>query len=191
MQKKNLTRMFAVMALLFVSMVINAQGTLIKGNVISATDKEAVIGATVREQGTQNAVITDLDGNFSIKVSRAGATLEFRYIGFVTLNVAASNGMKVVLHEDVQTLKEVVVTGYMSEKESRPHRFRVSCENERCGRYTHRQRSFQSAESCIGCEHHHRWYSRQHKHIDFSTWEVIVPRRCQLAIVCHRRCDDT
>jgi hypothetical protein len=110
--------MFAVIALLFVSIAINAQEVLVKGNVISATDKEAITGATVREKGTQNAAITDIDGNFSINVSNANATLEFTYIGFVTQSMPASNGMKVVLHEDAQSLKEVVVTGYMSEKKA-------------------------------------------------------------------------
>ena len=40
MQKKSLFRMCTVMALLFVSLVVNAQETLIKGNVISATEHE-------------------------------------------------------------------------------------------------------------------------------------------------------
>jgi hypothetical protein len=57
MQKKNLIRLFAVIALLFVSMMINAQETLVKGTVISATDSQPIIGATVREKGTQNAAI--------------------------------------------------------------------------------------------------------------------------------------
>lgn len=118
MQKKSLFRMCTVMALLFASLVVNAQETLIKGNVISATDNEAVIGLTVREKSTRNATVTDMDGNFSIKVSNADATLEFSYIGFVTQSLRASNGMKVIMRENTQALKEVVVTGYMSEKKA-------------------------------------------------------------------------
>ncbi len=118
MQKKSLFRMCTVMALLFVSLVVNAQETLIKGNVISATDNEAVIGLTVREKSTRNATVTDMDGNFSIKVSNADATLEFSYIGFVTQSLRASNGMKVIMRENTQALKEVVVTGYTSQRKA-------------------------------------------------------------------------
>lgn len=118
MQKKSLFRTFTVMALLFVSFVANAQETLIKGNVISATDNEAVIGLTVREKGTRNATVTDMDGNFSIKVSNADATLEFSYIGFVTQSLRASNGMKVIMRENTQALEELVVVGYQTQRKA-------------------------------------------------------------------------
>lgn len=118
MQKKSLFRMFTIMALLFVSFVANAQGTLIKGNVISATDNEAVIGLTVREKGTRNATVTDMDGNFSIKVSNTDATLEFSYIGFVSQSLRASNGMKVIMRENTQALEELVVVGYQTQRKA-------------------------------------------------------------------------
>ena len=69
MQKKSLFRMFTIMALLFVSLQIFAQETTINGTVLSGTDNEPLIGVTVREKGSKNATITDLDGNFNLKVS--------------------------------------------------------------------------------------------------------------------------
>jgi TonB-linked SusC/RagA family outer membrane protein len=118
MPKKTILRMYATAALLFASLQMFAQGILINGTVISGSDNEAVIGGTVKEKGTKNATITDLDGHFSIKVSKKDAELEFSYIGFVTKTVPSSAGMKVTLNENAQSLKEVVVTGYMAEKKA-------------------------------------------------------------------------
>jgi len=78
---------------------------------------EGVIGATVMEKGTSNGTVTDFDGHFKIKV-KAGATLVFSYIGYVTQEHAASNGLKVVMKDDAQSLNEVVVVGYTTQKKA-------------------------------------------------------------------------
>jgi len=73
-----------------------------------------VIGATVAEKGnTSNAVITDIDGNFSINV-KPGATLVISYIGYVTQEIAVGSQsvIDVTLAEDSESLEEVVVVGY-------------------------------------------------------------------------------
>ena len=100
---------------LTVSMVTRAQGIL--GTV---TDEygEPVIGASVVEKGNpQNGSITDFDGNFNVKVSE-GTTIIISYIGYVTQELRATKGMKVVLKEDAQTLQDVVVIGYGVQKKS-------------------------------------------------------------------------
>ncbi len=86
--------------------------------VVKDESGEPIIGASVKERGTKNATITDLNGNFTIEVSNTGSPLEFSYISCVTQNVPASNGMKVVLHEEIQALKEVVVTGYATQRKA-------------------------------------------------------------------------
>ncbi len=68
-----------------------------------------MIGATVKVVGTSNGTVTDLDGNFKIKC-KPGDMLEVSYVGYATIQVKASNGMKVVLSEDKTLLSEVVVT---------------------------------------------------------------------------------
>ena len=81
-------------------------------------DGEPIIGASIVEKGNpQNATITDIDGQFSIKVN-AGQTLVISYIGYVTQEVAARNQMTVVLKEDTESLEEVVVIGYGVQKKS-------------------------------------------------------------------------
>lgn len=58
-----------------------------------------------------NGAITDIDGNFTIKVP-AGTTLEISYIGYITQRVKAQPNLNVTLTEDTKTLDEVIVVGY-------------------------------------------------------------------------------
>lgn len=71
---------------------------------------EPVIGATVKVKGTQTAVVTDVDGKFSLKVP-AGSTLVITYLGYADKEVAATGtGMTINIAQDEKTLEEVVVT---------------------------------------------------------------------------------
>ena len=90
----------------------------ITGTVVDAQG-EPVIGASVMEKGTNNGVITDIDGNFILNVS-AGSTLQISYVGFVTQEFAigSQRTFQVVLKEDTEMLDEVVVIGYGSVKKS-------------------------------------------------------------------------
>ena len=97
---------------------IVAQQQQVQGTVVDKTG-EPLIGVTVQVVGQQGGVVTDLDGHYSIKVSK-GAQLKFSYIGFTeqTLKVTG-NQLNVTMSEDNQTLQEVVVVGYgVQKKES-------------------------------------------------------------------------
>lgn len=74
---------------------------------------EAVIGASVLEQGTTNGVITDLDGRFALVVSD-NSHLNISYVGYNDMNVSVGgkNDLAIVLKEDAELLEEVVVVGY-------------------------------------------------------------------------------
>ena len=74
-----------------------------------------LIGATVMEKGTNNGTVTDFDGKFSLNVS-AGATLVVSYVGYVSQEVKASDGMNVTLKEDGHIVNEVVVIGYGTQR---------------------------------------------------------------------------
>ena len=76
-----------------------------------------VIGATVIEKGTNNGTITDFDGNFKLTV-QAGKTLVISYVGYLTKEQSAANGMKVELKEDSKQLQEMVVTGYTTQRKA-------------------------------------------------------------------------
>lgn len=101
-----------VSLLLLTTVGVNAQ-SLISGTVIDQT-KEPIIGATVIEKGNpKNAAATDLDGNFKLKVA-AGKKIVVSYIGMVSQEVVAQNGMTITLKEEDTALEEVVVVGYTS-----------------------------------------------------------------------------
>lgn len=89
----------------------------VKGTVVDAAG-EPVIGAAVAEQGTTNGTVTDLDGHFSLTVNSDKAKIEVSYIGYVsqTLSVEAGKQMHVTLLEDTETLDEVVVVGFGTQK---------------------------------------------------------------------------
>ena len=88
----------------------------ITGTVISASDGEPLIGATVKVSGTASGTITDIDGHFTLTV-KPSTKLSVSYIGFQTAEVPASNNMVVKL-ADGQELDEVVVTGYQVQRKA-------------------------------------------------------------------------
>lgn len=101
---------------LFLSVYSFAQST-ITGHVKDAAG-EPVIGASVLINGTSNGTVTDLDGNFTVNV-QPGAPLTISYIGYQKQQVAAANGMVVILKDDqAQQMNEVVVIGYGAVKKS-------------------------------------------------------------------------
>ena len=107
--------MLAIQAMLGIGAgVLNAQ--TVKGTVISGSDNEPLIGASVMVQGTKNGAVTDLDGNFTIS-AKNGQTLEVSYLGFITQKVKVTGSViNVTLLEDKQSLDEVVVVGYGVQK---------------------------------------------------------------------------
>lgn len=84
---------------------------------ITDLNGEPVIGATVKEEGTNNGVISDIDGKFSIKV-HPGAHLNVSYVGMLTktISVTGKSFLNITLTEDSKTLEEVVVVGYGTQK---------------------------------------------------------------------------
>lgn len=93
-----------------------AQTVKVSGTVVDETGL-SVIGAGVIQKGTTNGVATDLDGKFTINVP-AGAILEFSALNYVTQELPAVDGMKVVLVESIESLNELVVVGYGVQRKS-------------------------------------------------------------------------
>ena len=109
-------RMLVLLLGLFLSVGAFAQQITVKGYVQDA-ENEPIIGATVRVVGTQTAVITDIDGNFTLKANQ-GASIQVSYIGYETATVAAAPEVVVTLQDEANTLNEVVVIGYGQVKKS-------------------------------------------------------------------------
>lgn len=88
----------------------------VTGNVKDATG-EPMIGVSVLVKGTSTGIITDIDGNFSITLSKHNAILVFTYLGYKSKEIVVnqSRSLKIVLEEDSKQLDEVVVVGYGSQ----------------------------------------------------------------------------
>lgn len=80
---------------------------------------EPVIGANVLEKGTTNGSITNIDGQFALSVSD-NAILQVSYIGYIGQDVAVGSRthLQITLKEDFETLEEVVVVGYGTQKKA-------------------------------------------------------------------------
>ena len=85
-----------------------------KGKVVDSNG-EPVIGASVKEMGTNNGTITDINGDFHLQVNN-GSKLHFSYIGFIDVELNAGTHMNVIMKEKSDELNEVVVVGYGVQK---------------------------------------------------------------------------
>jgi iron complex outermembrane receptor protein len=92
---------------------IYAQELAITGKVTDATDGSSIPGVTVVVKNTTTGTVTDVDGNFSVKV-KMGAVLVFSYVGYVTqeITITSQKNVNVSLEVGTKSLNEVVVIGY-------------------------------------------------------------------------------
>ena len=121
--------MIVALALLFAGSAGAQETKTIKGMVRDVTG-EPLIGASVIEKGTNNGVITDVDGNFTLTVP-ADATLSIAYMGYATREIHLAKrkkqgDLRVTLREDSQQLKEVVVTAMGIKKDTKRLGYAVS-----------------------------------------------------------------
>ena len=108
----NLKTFRTVLLALFAFMATSLSAQTIKGNV-KDSGGEPIIGASVKEVGTKNVAVTDLDGNFTINVSN-GKELQFTYIGMKTktVKIAGKSVINVTMEDEATALDDVVVIGY-------------------------------------------------------------------------------
>ncbi len=108
-----------ILLFLLTSIFIFGQKREITGTVISATDLEPVIGASVQLVGTSIGTITNFDGVFTIQAN-PNDILEISYLGFISQKVSLEGHTKIsiTLEENVQMLEQVVVTGYTTQRKA-------------------------------------------------------------------------
>ncbi len=113
-EKSSFSFKYALLAMLmFFSVGVMAQ-TNVTGTVLDDLG-EGAVGAVVREKGTQGGVTTDVNGKFSIRVSKSNAVLTVSYVGFQSQEVALNGRNKVTIRlkmAESQNLDEQVVIGY-------------------------------------------------------------------------------
>ena len=109
---------------LIVTSIIAMAGTLgayaetvsVKGFVKDSVTGEAIIGASVVQEGSTNGVITDFNGEYRIDVPK-NSNLNFSYVGYITSSIVADGrtNIDVSMSENTVNLKELVVIGYGQE----------------------------------------------------------------------------
>lgn len=119
-------RKFLLLIALFCPLWLLAQNEgdyrTIKGVVMDSVTNETLIGATVvidpdapesKNLGPKGT-ITDIDGNFELKVPKAVNYVVISFIGYkpLKLDISKKTEFKVLLQPDLEQLEEVVVTGY-------------------------------------------------------------------------------
>lgn len=89
----------------------------IKGK-ISAENGESLPGATIKVEGTNQATVSDPNGEFSFSGINNDAVLIVTYAGFITqaISVTGRSQIEIILKEDLLNLSEVVVVGYGTQK---------------------------------------------------------------------------
>ena len=114
--KGKLPKLLMLLCMFLCSFTMAFAQKTVKGTVLDETGS-SVIGANVLEKGTTNGTITDMDGNFTLKVKN-DAVLVVSFIGYKdqTIPVKGKTEFKITLKEDSGLLDEVVVVGYGVQK---------------------------------------------------------------------------
>ena len=102
-----------MLVLLLTGFMVNAQTRTITGSIL-AEDGTTMPGVTVSVEGTNQGVISDVDGRYSISITAPADFLVFSFVGMRTerIQIAGRSVIDVVMTEDLLNLEEVVVIGY-------------------------------------------------------------------------------
>lgn len=103
------------------SSFLSVQQTIDITGVVKDDVGEPVIGANILVKGTNNGVITDMEGRFSLKIPQANALLIVSYIGYISqeIQVGDKRSLTIILHPATEDLGEVVVTALGIKRETK------------------------------------------------------------------------
>ena len=104
--------------LLSSSLVAWAQGTITIKGVVTDTQKEPLVGVSIRIKGTTSGTTTNASGNYTLQGVSRNATLIFSFIGMKKQEIPVSGRteINVILEDDAKMTQEVVVVGYGTQK---------------------------------------------------------------------------
>jgi len=113
--KKLLQSLFV---LLFIAFNAMAQDRTISGTVTSSEDGLPLPGVSVKALGSTSVTVSNSNGKYSIRITSSTTSLQFSYLGFVTktVNISSNNTINVGLASDSQSLSDVVVVAYGTQK---------------------------------------------------------------------------
>lgn len=114
---KRISRVFMLKSILCILLISMGSQALAQSLQLSGTVQDAagqpLPGATVLEKGTSNGAVTDIDGNYSLKVKEE-ATIVVSFLGYKTQEIAVNgrSSITVTMQDDIASLEEIVVIGY-------------------------------------------------------------------------------
>ncbi|PQJ79811.1 SusC/RagA family TonB-linked outer membrane protein [Polaribacter porphyrae] len=99
--------------------VLRSQQIEIKGK-ITDVKGNAIFGASILEKGTNNATLSNINGEFEIKIKDKNSVLIINFLGFEQQNIKIleKKYIEIILIEDTTQLDEIVVVGYGSKKKT-------------------------------------------------------------------------
>lgn len=115
--KKILRKIFLILVVMLNANLLFAQTHKVTGT-ITEENGLGIPGVTIVESGTQNGTTTDIDGKYSLTVSKPDATIVVSFIGYKTQRLLVSNqaAINLVLIPEATNLSELVVIGYGTQK---------------------------------------------------------------------------
>ena len=91
---------------------------IVKGKVVDQQNKEELIGASIAVKGLSTGAVTDANGDFTISVPYADATLVVSFVGYqpVEVKLGGRSTLTIELTEDAKALEEVVAVGHIKQR---------------------------------------------------------------------------
>jgi TonB-dependent starch-binding outer membrane protein SusC len=119
--RNNILQRISIVGLFISSFsTVYAQEKTISGTIVDLSDNFGLPGVTVQIKGTQKGTVTDIAGSYTLSDVSSTDILIFSYVGYKTIEVLVGNQTKidVSMEGDVETLSEIVITGYGVQKKS-------------------------------------------------------------------------
>jgi TonB-linked SusC/RagA family outer membrane protein len=111
--------LFIIACILCLGSQVIAQKIKVSGKVTDVLNGEAIPGASIMVKGTLTGTVTNAEGNFILEVEE-NSTLIISFVGYETMTVSLTGQtyIDVSITPDIQTLSEIVVVGYGTQKKS-------------------------------------------------------------------------
>jgi len=108
------------MSFLLFQVVVLAQNNITVSGTVTDEQGQPLPGASVVLEGTTTGIQTDFDGNYTLDNVPGDGSLVFSYVGFTsqTIPINSRTTINLTMQEDTQSLDEVVVVGYGTQKKA-------------------------------------------------------------------------
>src|SRR5690606_26103378 len=86
--------------------------------IVTSQDGEPLVGVSIQQKGTNRGTATNLDGRFELTDLNDDAILVVSYVGYQTQEIPLEgrDNLTIILQVDIETLEELVVVGYGTQK---------------------------------------------------------------------------